>query len=411
MKWCDYCGRGNSDAAPRCKECGSGFPAASAGPAKVPPAFAEVRQVPGAVAGGAGVVLIFTGFVWATREAFPPVYLFGLFLVPWLFVLAILATSLCLYTATFCCRTQWCRVVFTFAVLAVLALEGLVSLPGEPRGASRASPAFAYGGSALLMIAGTLILARMARRKCLHVLLVLGCLALPASAPAASFVSSEADLLNDIGASQSFLNEFSDLVDPNVYAHPLAYSSNGLAYEITSAPPFDIYSLTGAVSTATSTSEIVVSFTTTNVHATGGQVFLTDVFGVPASGVVRVVLDDATTNTLSTFGSQLAFAGYFTGSKPFASFRVGSQTAGCYPTLDHFWVAEGVPVLTVAVSGAGAIAVRWPAPATGYVLQFSFSLSNPDWADMQQIPQLNGDFWEVTAPMYGSAAFFRLIRK
>ena len=236
-------------------------------------------------------------------------------------------------------------------------------------------------------------------------------LSLAAPAPAASFLSTEADFLEYVGASQSFVNGFSDLVEENPYVHPINYSSNGLAYEITSSPVFEIYSRTGFVSTASSSAEIVVSFTRTNVHAAGGQVFLTDAFGAPTNGEVRVVLDNANIKTLSISSGQPAFAGFFTGGAPFTAFRVRSQTPGAYPGLDQFWVAEGVPVLTIAPSGPSAVAIRWPAPATGYVLQFSLTLSNPNWADVQAIPQPSGYFREVMVAVQDSALFLRLVRR
>ena len=245
----------------------------------------------------------------------------------------------------------------------------------------------------------------------LGAVLLLGWLSQATPATAASFHSIESDFLNHVGASQSFLNEFSDLVEESPYSHPLKYSANGLAYEITSTPIFEIYSRTGFVSTASSGAEIVVSFTGTNVHAAGGLVFLTDAFGAPTNGEVRVVLDTANTNTVPTSIGQPAFAGFFTGGNPFTRFHVSSQTPGTYPALDHFLVAEGVPVLTIAPSGPNAITIRWPAPATGYVLQFSLSLSNPVWTDVPATRQPDGYFWQVTVPTQESAAFFRLVRR
>jgi hypothetical protein len=168
MKSCGYCGRENDDRAVFCQECGTPFPDNPAGLTAAPRRFTGVPRIPSAVAGGVGVVSICTGLVLATRKIFPPIYLFGLFLVPWLFVLAVVASALALYAATFCCRTQWHRVLFTFAVIAGLALEWWVLgelLVGESGAADRGSPAVVYSGSASLIIVGILTLARIARRK------------------------------------------------------------------------------------------------------------------------------------------------------------------------------------------------------------------------------------------------------
>lgn len=245
----------------------------------------------------------------------------------------------------------------------------------------------------------------------LGAVLLLSWLSLAGSAGAASFNSTESDFLNNVGASQSFLNEFSDLVEENPYAHPMRYAFNGLAYEITSTPVFLIYSRTGFVSTASSGAEIVVNFTGTNIHAAGGLVFLTDAFGAPTNGDVRVVLDTANTNTVPTTIGQPAFAGFFTSGIPFTRFEISSQTPGAYPALDRFWVAEGVPVLTIAPSGPNAVTIRWPAPAAGYVLQFSVSLSNPTWSDVLAAKLPDGYFWQVTVPTQDSATSYRLVRR
>src|SRR5512133_256968 len=85
--------------------------------------FAPFSPFRSAVAAGVGVMLIFAGIVLATQEALPEFYGFGLFLGPWLCVLAMGALALTLYASSLCCRTQRCRVVFTFAVVAVVAFE------------------------------------------------------------------------------------------------------------------------------------------------------------------------------------------------------------------------------------------------------------------------------------------------
>jgi hypothetical protein len=253
---------------------------------------------------------------------------------------------------------------------------------------------------------------RKANGRSMVVVLFLGWLSLAGSA-AAAFLSTEAEFLTYVGASQNFLNEFNDLVDESPYAHALKYSSNGLSYEITSTPIFEIYSRPGFVSTSpfSTDAEIVVSFTTTNVHAAGSLVFLTDGAGAPTNGILRVVVDAVGTNTLPVAIGQPAFAGYFTGGSPFTGFRVRSQTPGAYPALDHFRVAEGLPLLTIAPSGPGAVTIRWPAPATGYVLQFSLSLANPSWTKVQTTPQPSGYFSEVTVLAQDAASFFRLFRE
>ena len=217
--------------------------------------------------------------------------------------------------------------------------------------------------------------------------------------------------MNASAASQSFLNEFSDLVEENHYAHPMRYSSNGLAYEITSTPVFEIYSRTGFVSTASSRRRNRGELHPRERARCRGAGFSDRQIGAPTNGEVRVVLDNANTNTLPTSIGQPAFAGFFTGGA-LSPVRISSQTPGAYPALDQFRVAEGVPGADDCAVGTNAIRyIRWPAPATGYVLQFSLSLSNPSWTDVQATPQPDGYFWEVTVPVQDSPSFFRLVRR
>jgi hypothetical protein len=165
MKACGYCGRHNDDLAARCRECGTPFPVGRPNPSKPSWEFPATPPVPGVVAGGLAVVSIFTGIVVATRHAFPAVYLLALLFLPWLLLLVVVLLCLTLYAATVCCRTQWHRVVFTCGVMAVLCMEWEVWFSGEAGLGGHGSPASVYGASALLILAGALTLAWIARRN------------------------------------------------------------------------------------------------------------------------------------------------------------------------------------------------------------------------------------------------------
>jgi hypothetical protein len=118
------------------------------------------------VVGGGAVVLICTGIVWASREAFPWIYGFGLFQDPWMLVLALVACCLAQYVGIVCCRGRWRQVGFTLSVMAALAVEWFLFLGvAEPERGSRGSPVVGYAGSALLILAGILTLVWIRRHE------------------------------------------------------------------------------------------------------------------------------------------------------------------------------------------------------------------------------------------------------
>jgi hypothetical protein len=67
------------------------------------------------------------------------------------------------------------------------------------------------------------------------------------------------------------------------------------------------------------------------------------------------------------------------------------------------------PRLTITRSGSDVV-IRWPASATGYVLEASASLSAPSWSAVSGTPQADGDFLRMTVPIGSGMRFFRLIR-
>lgn len=119
----------------------------------------------GAVAGGIAVVLICTALVALSRRLLPGIYAFGLSLLAWMVVLSFVGLALTLYAGSVCCRTPWHRAVFTLVVLAALALEGALLLPGETGLGSRGSWVAVCGGSGLMILIGVFTLARFARQR------------------------------------------------------------------------------------------------------------------------------------------------------------------------------------------------------------------------------------------------------
>jgi hypothetical protein len=226
-----------------------------------------------------------------------------------------------------------------------------------------------------------------------------------------SVYTNETDFLTAIGASQSFLNEFSDLTESEQFVHPINYSSNGIAYSITSLPPLYLLSITGAVSTVAPTDDILVMFTSGNVRAAGGWLYLVDSNAAPLPGSLSVTFSNGgpLILTASVGGpSPLPFTGFVSSGSLITSLTIHSATSGAYPALDHFYAAEGAPEMSVSRSQGGALTIAWPAPGTGYALQSNPQLTINHWTNVPAKPQQAGDQMEVQLPAASGQFFYRL---
>jgi len=228
------------------------------------------------------------------------------------------------------------------------------------------------------------------------------------SARADTVYTNETDFVGALGSSASFLNDFNDLTRLEQYVHPLQYASNGLAYRITSSPELQILSLPGSVCATGTNVVIVTSFTSTNVRAVGGGCFLTDTNRVAADGSVWVSLNGGAAVGIASSTNGPGFWGCVSGGDLFTNLAIQSDTAGGYPTLDHFYAAEGEPVLVAPEVTAGARVLSWPAPATGYVLQSSTNLAS--WTPVGLSPQTTNHQMQVQVPESGPATFYRLVK-
>jgi hypothetical protein len=92
----------------------------------------------------------------------------------------------------------------------------------------------------------------------------------------------------------------------------------------------------------------------------------------------------------------------------------GQLTGGHYTLNGGFWViqTEGVPLLAISRS-IGNIVVKWPFPATDFVLQQTAALASPPsatlWMDLTSPSAVHvGSDWTVTIPAPAGNRFFRL---
>jgi hypothetical protein len=226
----------------------------------------------------------------------------------------------------------------------------------------------------------------------------------------ATVYTNETDFVNALGSSASFLNDFDGLTDAEQYVHPLYCASNGLAYRITSHPALEIWSLIGSVSTVGTNVAIVTSFLSTNVHAVGGWFYLTDTNGVAAGGSLSISLNGGAAAAIPSSTNGPMFWGYISGWPLLTNLTVQSETPGGYPTLDHFYAAEGEPVIASPVVTGNRLILSWPAPSTGYVLQSSTNLATTNWMAAGWLPINTNQQLQVSVPVPGSSVFFRLVK-
>jgi hypothetical protein len=78
---------------------------------------------------------------------------------------------------------------------------------------------------------------------------------------------------------------------------------------------------------------------------------------------------------------------------------------------DDFTIATAIPPsLTIARPGASQTAISWPTNATGYVLEFTTSLSAPVWTAVTSNPAVIGDQFVLMIEAVAGQKFYRLRR-
>ncbi len=112
---------------------------------------------------------------------------------------------------------------------------------------------------------------------------------------------------------------------------------------------------TPAMSVNSSLDDIIVTFTSGNVTAVGGQFFLTDLPGKIEAGNVKVNLSDGSSATFASI--PLGFNGFVTSASGpvITSLVVHSDVQVIndgFATVDHFYAGAAVPEPTTMIAGA-----------------------------------------------------------
>ena len=92
----------------------------------------------------------------------------------------------------------------------------------------------------------------------------------------------------------------------------------------------------------------------------------------------------------------------------------GHLSGGNYAIDDGFWgiiasvQTPGMPPLTITRTSTNTVAVSWPSPSTGFVLQQNGNLSTTSWVNASQIPADDGTTKSVLINPPTGNLYFRL---
>lgn len=137
---------------------------------------------------------------------------------------------------------------------------------------------------------------------------------------------------------------------PGPLNSPVLFSQGEFSYQI-DAPSKKVYYTRNndvAISTIRDTNELIVTFTSNNITAIGGNFFLIDFVDAPADGTITVNLSDGTTQSFNSTTLNLPFRGFIS-KTPITSLTLPALPgSGRYVTIDNLIVgrsnASGTPV-------------------------------------------------------------------
>ncbi len=165
-----------------------------------------------------------------------------------------------------------------------------------------------------------------------------------AGAASAAVYTNQATFVSQLAAGYSF-NPFNDVVAGP--SGPLSYSIGGFSYVVSTQPGSlsGLYNDPGVISTDNASDQILVTFTSGNVTAVGGNMWSTDILVQPVPSTVTITLSDG---QIRTFNSTLPtdFTG-FTSGVTITSILIdaGNTATGgpAWATLDNLYVGRAIP--------------------------------------------------------------------
>ena len=156
-----------------------------------------------------------------------------------------------------------------------------------------------------------------------------------------------------------YLENFNDFIY-QPYESPLPFGPvNGFSYN--ASAPGHLWGCIGALSTASDLELLTITFTGDPVTAVGGLFFGTDNDGYTIPSYVTVTLSNGTIESYETTGD--VFRG-FTSTIPISYLTIDTiypGVANVWPTIDHFYVGNVVPVpgaVLLGMLGLSAVGIK-----------------------------------------------------
>ncbi len=179
-----------------------------------------------------------------------------------------------------------------------------------------------------------------------------------AVAGSATVYTDSASFIANLAAGY-YTNGFDDAVPgPSL---PLSYSQNGFSYDVNTqaGAVSGLYNDTGLISTDNAGDSIVVTFTSGNVFAVGGNFWATDISVFPTGTDINIALSDGTNVSYTSTGPS-DFRGFISNvAISSISIDAPDDLSGTpyWATMDNLTVGQAVPTPgAIAVLGAAGLA-------------------------------------------------------
>jgi hypothetical protein len=183
--------------------------------------------------------------------------------------------------------------------------------------------------------------------KRLAALILLAC-AMPVHAGTLVY-TSVSTFLTDIVPGYSL--ETFDASEPGSPA-TLNYSGGGFAFTASSSG--NMYAPGGFIGTSNPNTTLILTFTSGNPTAIGGDFYNTDFSDTFATSGVTVTLNDGTTRTYTPLSGANSFTG-FTATLPILSLTVSAPGSSLYGGLDNLFVGQARPKAVPLPSGLALV--------------------------------------------------------
>ena len=115
-------------------------------------------------------------------------------------------------------------------------------------------------------------------------------------------------------------------------------------------------------------------------------------------------------------GGGMGTGGVYSVSGTIGQPDAGTMTNGVYSVTGGYWSVlnvvqtPGAPLLRITLPSLNSVALTWPSPSAGFVLQQNINIATTNWANVVQSPVDDGTNKIVTLGNLAGNRFFRLLK-